>query len=177
MITSPFLYLFTLAFIATLLTLSSNKIPKFIPPVLIIFITSLLVSFLGLFQPNEKIQTISLLTTTNLLPAMLFLMLLQLDYYSLFYHRSIGCACTIGTKKYWFLILLALVVSFFSQIIAIHFTPSHQILTSSIIALIFGFFASLTNLKYINGTREVANSMLYMVVALLGSKIGFSFLS
>jgi uncharacterized membrane protein len=84
---------------------------------------------------------------------------------------EIGCACTIGTKRYWFLIVLSLIVSFFSQIISLQIALLEQTYTIVLIATFLGILASFTRLRYINGSNEVANSMLYMLIALVASRI------
>ena len=84
MISSPLVYLFSLALLATFFNLfekkTSLKIFKFIPAVVFIYAFSMLFASLGVFDKNEDIDAIYKLTKTNLLPAMLFLMLLQVDF-------------------------------------------------------------------------------------------------
>ncbi len=278
MITNPILYLFTLAFIATFFFLleskTSLKIFKFIPSVVFIYAASMLVASLGLFDTNAEINAIYKQTKSNLLPAMLFLMLLQVDlrhflklgkslliayvlavlsigvsfvlvafsfsfspemsgafgalagswmggtanmiavgealhvgedafayalvvdsvnytlwvmfllflvpfasYFNKFtkssenlaYLEGIGCACTIGTKRYWLLILLSLGVSFLTQYLSTLFTLLNTTTTVVILATLFGILGSFTKLRELSGSSEVANSMLFMIIALIGS--------
>ena len=81
MIESPLIYLFFLALIATTFHLLSSKtswkIFKFIPAVVFIYAFSMLFASLGLFDKNDEINAIYKLAKTNLLPAMLFLMLFK----------------------------------------------------------------------------------------------------
>ena len=76
MISSPLIYLFVLAFIATgFNTLESKtnfKIFKFVPAVVMIYAFSMFLASIGTFEYNEEINSIYKLTKTNLLPAMLF---------------------------------------------------------------------------------------------------------
>jgi len=84
LITSPLLYLFTLAFVATAFSLLESKtklkVFKFIPAVVMIYASSMFMASMGVFESNDEINAIYKLTKTNLLPAMLFLMLLQVDF-------------------------------------------------------------------------------------------------
>jgi len=278
-ITNPLIYLFTLAFIATVFYLleskSGLKIFKLIPAIVFVYAGSMIVSSLGLFELNAEINAIYKLTKTNLLPAMLFLMLLQIDlrhffklgkslliayvlavfsiafafvvvafsfnftqdmsaafgalagswmggtanmiavgsalnvgeeafayalvvdsvnytlwvmlllflvpfasYFNKFtsssenlaYLGEIGCACSMGTKRYWLLILLSLLVSFVAQYLSTLFTFLNATTTVVLLATIFGILGSFTKMREMNGSSEVATSMLYIIIALIGSK-------
>lgn len=282
MISSPLLYLFVLAFIATglhaLESKTNFKIFKFVPAVVMIYALSMFLASIGTFQYNEAINNIYTLTKTNLLPAMLFLMLLQIDFTHFFklgssllisyilallslsvgfivvavlfdfnkdmasafgalagswmggtanmiavgsalevsqeafgyalivdsvnytlwvmlllflvpfanifnhftksdeklvYLGEVGCACTLGAKRYWLLILLALASSFISQFIAEYFVILNTTTTIVLSASLLGVLASFTKLKELNGSSEVASTMLYIIVALIGSKAVF----
>ena len=279
MITNPLLYLFTLAFIATLFYLleskTSFKIFKLIPAVVFVYAFSMLLASLGVFESNTEVNAIYKQTKTNLLPAMLFLMLLQVDlrhffklgksllisyvlavssiafafvvvagifsftpemsgafgalagswmggtanmiavgsalnvsedafayalvvdsvnytlwvmlllflvpfasYFNKFtkseqnlaYLGEIGCACSMGAKRYWLLILLGLIVSFVSQYLSTLFTILNATTTVVILASLFGVLGSFTKMRELNGSSEVATSMLYIIIALIGSK-------
>ncbi len=279
MITTPLLYLFTLAFIATAFNLLESKtklkIFKYLPAVVIIYAFSMLLASLGVFEKNEEIDAIYKLTKTNLLPAMLFLMLLQVDLRHFFrlgkslllsyvlavfsiafgfvavaflfdfnaetssafgalagswmggtanmiavgsalqvsesafayalvvdsvnytiwvmlllflvpfaaafnkftksegnlaYLGDIGCACSMGAPRYWLLITLALVASLLSQLIAENFVILNKTTTMVVLASLFGVLGSFTKLREINGSSEVATTMLYVIIALIGSK-------
>jgi len=278
-ITNPLIYLFTLAFIATLFYLleskTSLKVFKLIPAIVFVYGGSMLVASLGLFDANAEINAIYKTTKTNLLPAMLFLMLLQIDlkdffklgkslliayvlavlsivfafivvafsfdfssemagafgalagswmggtanmiavgsalhvnedafayalvvdsvnytlwvmlllflvpfafYFNKFtkssenlaYLGDIGCACSMGAKRYWLLILLGLSVSFVSQYMSTLFTVLNTTTTVVLVATLFGIVGSFTKLRELNGSSEVATSMLYIIIALIGSK-------
>lgn len=279
MITNPLIYLFTLAFIATFFYLleskTSLKIFKLVPAVVMIYAFSMLLASLGVFESNAEVNAIYKQTKTNLLPAMLFLMLLQIDlrhffklgksllisyvlavvsiafgfivvaltfsftpemsaafgalagswmggtanmiavgsalnvgeeafayalvvdsvnytlwvmlllflvpfasYFNKFtkssenlaYLGDIGCACNMGAKRYWLLILFALVVSFISQYLSTLFHILNATTTVVLLASLFGVLGSFTKLRELNGSSEVATSMLYIIIALIGSK-------
>jgi uncharacterized membrane protein len=251
------------------------KIFKFIPAVVMIYAFSMVLASLGLFEANKEINSIYKLTKTNLLPAMLFLMLLQVDlkhflrlgkkllisyllavssiafsfiviafifhfdadmsgafgalagswmggtanmiavgsalnvseeafayalvvdsvnytlwimlllflvpfahYFNRFtrsnenlaYLSDIGCACSMGAKRYWLLIVLSLLVSLISQIISSYFSIFNATTTIVIISSFLGILGSFTKLREINGSSEVATSMLYIIIALIGSQ-------
>ncbi len=282
MISSPLVYLFSLALLATIFhlldTKTSFKIFKFIPAVVFIYAFSMLFASLGVFDKNEEIDAIYKLIKTNLLPAMLFLMLLQVDFRHFFrlgktllisyvlavlslafgfvvvaiifnfnqdsaaafgalagswmggtanmiavgsalgvsqeafgfalivdsvnytlwvmlllflvpfahifnkftksdanmaYLGEIGCACNMGAPRYWLLILLALVASIASQVIAQNIEILNNTTTIVLVASTLGVIGSFTRLKTLNGSSEVATSMLYIIIALIGSKAVF----
>lgn len=282
MINSGIVYLLVLAFIATafntLENKSSSKIFKFIPAVVMIYAFSMFLASMGAFEYNEEVNNIYKLTKTNLLPAMLFLMLLQVDFTHFFklgksliiayilalmslsigfilvaiifdfnkdmasafgalagswmggtanmiavgsalevsqeafgyalivdsvnytlwvmlmlflvpfaqifnrftksdenmaYLGAIGCACNMGAKRYWLLIFLGVFVSVVSQVIAENFILLNKTTTIVLLASAFGVLGSFTRLKDMNGSSEVATTMLYIIIALIGSKAVF----
>ena len=282
MITSPLVYLFTLAFVATVFSLlesrTSLKVFKYIPAVVMIYALSMFLASMGVFESNQEINAIYKLTKTNLLPAMLFLMLLQVDFTHFFklgktllisyilavfsiafgfivvsllfnfnpdmsaafgalagswmggtanmiavgsalgvsedafayalvvdsvnytlwvmmllflvpfaaafnkftksdenlaYLSEIGCACSVGAKRYWLLIALALIVSLGAQLITEYVQILNKTTTIVLLASLFGVLGSFTKLKEINGSTEVATTMLYIIIALIGSKAIF----
>ncbi len=282
MITNPFVYLLILAIVVSLLSFSEQKMNfkffKFIPAVVLIYAISMMLASFGLFEYNKEIDHIYKLTKINLLPAMLFLMLLQVDFRHFFklgkklilayllavsslafgfiiislvfdFNKDmasafgalagswmggtanmiavgsalevsdeafgyalivdsfnytlwvamllffvpfakifnsfsnakssdvvlgeIGCACNMGAKRYWLLIVLALIVSFLAQTLSEYIGIINKTTTIVILATIFGVLASFTKLKELNGSNEVANSMLYMMIALIGSRAVF----
>jgi len=282
LISSPLLYLFTLAFIATAFSLLDSKVKlrifKYIPAVVMIYASSMILAAMGTFEYNEEINAIYKLTKTNLLPAMLFLMLLQVDFRHFFklgksllisyilavtslafafvvvalifdfnqdmssafgalagswmggtanmiavgsalevseeafayalvvdsvnytlwvmlllflvpfanvfnkftksdenlaYLGEIRCACTMGAKRYWLLIAIALVVSLVSQVLAEYIEFLNATTTIVLLATAFGILGSFTKLRSLNGSTEVATSMLYIIIALIGSKAIF----
>ncbi len=279
LITHPLLYLGILAFCATLFhlleTKTTLKIFKLIPAVVFIYAFSMLLASLGIFESNAEINAIYKTTKTNLLPAMLFLMLLQIDFRHFFklgkslliaytlaifsiafafifvafmfnfnadmsaafgalagswmggtanmiavgsalgvseeafayalvvdsvnytlwvmlllflvpfakhfnkftssdtnlaYLSDIGCACNMGAKRYWLLIILSLLASFLAQYISTIISILNTTTTTVIMATLLGIGASFTKLKELNGSSEVATSMLYVIIALIGSK-------
>ncbi|PHS58486.1 MAG: hypothetical protein COB17_02605 [Sulfurimonas sp.] len=282
MISNPLVYLFSLAFLATFFYLLESKfswkIFKFIPSVVMIYAFSMALASMGIFEYNEEINAIYKTTKTNLLPAMLFLMLLQVDlrhflklgrpllisyvlavasiafafifisylfdfcateasafgalagswmggtanmiavgsalnvsheafgyalivdsvnytiwvmfllflvpfasYFNKFtgseknkvHMGDIGCACHMGAKRYWLLIFFALFASMFSQVLSHNITFLNQTTTIVIIASLLGVIGSFTALKTLNGSSEVATTMLYVIIALIGSKAVF----
>jgi len=282
MVENPLVYLFVLALVATVFyvleTRVKLKIFKYIPSIVMVYAFVMTLASIGVFEYNDEINAIYKLTKTNLLPAMIFLMLLQVDVrvffklgkkltiaymlavfslalgfiivsftfdfdkemasafgalsgswmggtanmvavssalgvsdnafgyalivdsfnYTLWVAMllflvpfanvfnkfvdaksvqsvasEIGCSCTIGAKKYWLLILLSLLVSFLSQIIATKISIVNTTTTMVILATLLGVFGSFTKLKELNGSSEVSSSMLYMLIALIGSKAVF----
>jgi uncharacterized membrane protein len=89
---------------------------------------------------------------------------------NLAYLDEIGCACSMGAKRYWLLIAFALGVSLLSQVIATKFVLLNTTTTIVLLASLFGILGSFTKLKEINGSSEVATTMLYIIIALIGSK-------
>jgi len=279
LIASPLIYLLIIALsvaaIHLLATKTASKFFTYVPAVVLIYALMMLFGMSGLFAHNEAIGHIYTVTKTNLLPAMLFLMLLEIDLkhflhlgkklvsayilavfslvvafvvvawsfgfnkemaaafgalsgswmggtanmvavgsalhvpedafayalvvdsvnYTLWvmfllflvpfakifnrftksqsdldYLSEIGCACSMGAKRYWLLIALSLVVSFFSQLLAQYFVILNTTTTMVLFATLFGLLASFTPLRKINGSSEVANTMLYILIALIGSR-------
>ncbi|MFT7003776.1 MAG: putative membrane protein, partial [Sulfurimonas sp.] len=89
------------------------------------------------------------------------------------YLSEIGCACNMGAPRYWLLILLALVASIASQVIAQNIEILNKTTTIVLIASTLGVLGSFTRLKELNGSSEVASTMLYLLIALIGSKAVF----
>ena len=83
MIEVPALYLFTVALlaasIAALEKYSRHKVFTFLPSVVLIYAAAMLLAQLGLWQENDLIYAAYKNVKTLLLPAMLFMMLLQID--------------------------------------------------------------------------------------------------
>jgi uncharacterized membrane protein len=75
-----------------------------------------------------------------------------------------------GAKRYWLLIVLSLLVSLISQIISSYFSIFNATTTIVIISSFLGILGSFTKLREINGSSEVATSMLYIIIALIGSQ-------
>ena len=279
MIDSPLVYLFIVALSVTLFHLLATKtklsVFNFVPAVVMIYAFMMLLASLGVFAQNEAVTHIYKLTKTNLLPAMLFLMLLEIDFshflrlgkkliiayilavgslifsfftiaslfhfnkamagafgalagswmggtanmvavgsalgvredafayalvvdsvnytlwvmlllflvpFAKFFNRftkseenlaylsKVGCACSMGAKRYWLLIALALFVSLLSQLLAQYFIILNTTTSMVLFATLFGVAASFTPLRKINGSSEVATTMLYILIALIGSR-------
>jgi len=83
MITTPLFYLFSVALLAVLLAtlekFTKHKIFTFLPAVVLIYAAAMLLAQLGLWQENTDIHDSYKSVKTVLLPAMLFVMLLQID--------------------------------------------------------------------------------------------------
>jgi len=279
LIDSPLLYLFIVAVSVTFFHLLATKtklaIFRFVPAVVMIYAFMMLLASLGTFAQSEAITHIYKLTKTNLLPAMLFLMLLEIDFshflrlgkkliiayilavgsimvafflvaslfhfskdmagafgalagswmggtanmvavgsalgvsedafayalvvdsvnytlwvmlllflvpFAKFFNRftkseenlaylsEVGCACSMGAKRYWLLIGLALFVSLASQLLAQYVIILNTTTSMVLFATLFGVAASFTRLREINGSSEVATTMLYILIALIGSR-------
>jgi len=279
LIDSPLVYLFIVALSVTLFHLLATKtklsVFNFVPAVVMIYAFMMLLASLGVFAQNEAVTHIYKLTKTNLLPAMLFLMLLEIDFshflrlgkkliiayilavgslifsfftiaslfhfnkamagafgalagswmggtanmvavgsalgvredafayalvvdsvnytlwvmlllflvpFAKFFNRftkseenlaylsEVGCACSMGAKRYWLLIALALFVSLLSQLLAQYFIILNTTTSMVLFATLFGVAASFTPLRKINGSSEVATTMLYILIALIGSR-------
>ena len=280
MIHSPLVYLFVLALLATLLSRleqkSRLKIFTYIPSVVMIYALAMVLSMGGLFARDDAITHIYSVAKQNLLPAMLFLMLLQVDLrhfaqlgkklliayllavvsiggsivvvvklfdfspqiaaafaalsgswmggtanmiavgsaldvdessfgyamvvdsvvYSLWVvvlllsvpfakkfdtftqgsHREdgvamLGCACTVGAKRYYLFIILSLAVAFMLNFMASNGVVVMSYTTTLVLgATLLGLLGSFTPLKNMAGSSEIANTMLYLLVALIGSR-------
>ena len=92
---------------------------------------------------------------------------------NLAYLSEIGCACTVGAKRYWLLIALSLIVSLGAQLITEYVQILNKTTTIVLVASLFGVIGSFTKLREINGSTEVATTMLYIIIALIGSKAIF----
>jgi uncharacterized membrane protein len=87
---------------------------------------------------------------------------------------QIGCSCTIGAKKYWFLTILSVLVALGVNVVAQSgFVILNYTTTTVIMATIIGILASFTRLSIVNGSSEIATTMLYLLIALIGSKAYF----
>lgn len=283
MISSPLLYLLSLMFLVAIVTLieqkSRLKVFKFLPAVVMIYIFSMLFASLGMFEQNEAINTVYENTKKYLLPAMLFLMLLQVDirdffklgkslliaytlailsivfgfiavswafsfdadmagafgalsgswsggmanmvavgtalgvsqeafgyalivdsvnytlwmmfllfltpfanYFNAFSasHEqiqkldNINYISAVGEKRYLSLLLLSALIAFGVNFLAYSgFEILNYTTTTVILATVLGILGSFTKLKTINGSAETGSAMLYMLIALIGSKALF----
>ncbi len=83
MITTPLFYLFSVALLAVLLgtleKVTKHKVFTFLPAVVLIYASAMFLAQLGLWQENTTVHDSYKSVKTVLLPAMLFVMLLQID--------------------------------------------------------------------------------------------------
>ena len=147
MISSSLVYLFSLALLSTIFYLLDSRttwrVFKVIPAVVFIYAFSMLflVPFAHLFNRFTKSDE------------------------NMAYLGEIGCACSMGAPKYWLLILLALVASIASQMIAMNIEILNKTTTIVLVASALGVLGSFTKLKSLNGSSEVATTMLYVIMA------------
>jgi uncharacterized membrane protein len=87
--------------------------------------------------------------------------------------NDLGCACTIGPKRYWVLLIIALAVALLSQLIAMQLGGLSTTTWMVLIATFAGLAASYTPLSRLNGSTEIASTMLLLLVALIGSRADF----
>ena len=280
MISTPFSYLAVIALIAMFFHLlesrASLRVFKFVPAVVMIYASSMLFASLGVFEYNEEINKTYKVAKSNLLPAMLFLMLLQVDFKHFFkLGRSlliayvlalvslsfafisvailfdfdsqsaaafgalagswmggtanmiaVGSALEVsqvafgyalivdsvnytlwvmlllfivpfapmfnrfsrssvnlidftekedlgGKKQYLVIITLGIIASFLAQFIAEYFTVLNTTTTIVLVASMLGVLGSFSRLRVIVGSSEVAMHILYIIIALIGSKAIF----
>lgn len=282
MITSPLLYLFALTLIVLVVYILDQRIKlrlfHFVPAIVWIYILCISLAYSGLIVANEAIDSVASLAKKNLLPAMLFLILLQVDiksfmklgkklivayvlalfslsfafivisvlfdfsvdeaaafgalsgswmggsanmvavgsalgvseeafgyalivdsvnytlwvmlllflvpfakYFNSFTKtkasemqmNDLACACTIGPKRYWLLFVLALFVSYVSQFFSWHVMLINQTTSVVIMATLLGVLGSFTPLKTLGGSKELATTMLYFLIAIIGSQALF----
>ncbi len=87
---------------------------------------------------------------------------------------DIGCACTIGPKRYWLLLGISFVVALLSQFLAQHLGGLGTTTWTVLIATLLGIAGSYTPLSRLNGSAELASTMLLLLVALIGSRADFA---
>lgn len=280
MISSPFVYLLSLVFIATFFTLLEKKTKfkffNYLPPVVLIYAVSMLLAGFGVFESNSSLNSAYTFAKANLLPAMLFLMLLKIDFSHFFklgrtlliayvltvlslacgfilvsvifdfnhdmavafgalcgswfggtanmiavgsalgvtqeaygfvlivdsvnytfwvmfllflvpfapiFDRFVGAKKRVnisshyehprGAKKYFLLLVFALLASLISQEIARHVQLINTTTMTVLLATILGIIGSFTKLKKMHGSSEIASFILYLLIALIGSKAVF----
>jgi len=279
LISDPFFYLLVLTGVVTLFYILDTKLRlklfNYVPTIVMIYGVSMLLGSSGIFMQNAEIEAIYSLTKTNLLPAMLFLLLLQVDFRDFFYLgrslivayllalvsiglsfvivvslfnfspqisaafgalagswmggsanmvavgealgvseeafayalvvdsvnytlwlllmlllvpfaqffnrftkarardlylNNLGCACSVGAPRYWLLIAVALSVSFVSQVAAERIVIQNSTTSMVLFATLFGVIGSFTRLRRVHGSKEISSSMLYLLIALIGSQ-------
>ncbi len=90
---------------------------------------------------------------------------------------TLGCSCTIGPKRYWLLLFAAFLAALFCQWAAPRLPWLGTTTWSVLIATILGVVGSLTPLSRIGGAQEIANTMLLLLIALIGSRADLSDIS
>ena len=88
--------------------------------------------------------------------------------------EAIGCVSALGKKRYLLLIFLSALVSIGVNFLAYSgFEILNYTTTTVILATMLGILGSFTRLKTINGSSSAGSAMLYMLIALIGSKALF----
>ena len=90
---------------------------------------------------------------------------------------ELGCACTIGPRRYWLLLGAAFGVALACQLAAARLPGLGTTAWSVLLATLLGVAASRTPLARMNGHRELAGTMLLLLVALIGSRAHFADIS
>jgi hypothetical protein len=121
------------------------------------------ISFKYFFIIDDIMYQFNYKLISNLLPAMFFLY--TIDLKSVF-ENKIGCACHIGTKNYWLLLVSSIFASLFAQIVS-----SHNMIISILIATILGYILHRYLYKY-QGAQMIAQSMLYILSSIITVQMG-----
>ncbi|MEA3374037.1 MAG: DUF819 family protein [Campylobacterota bacterium] len=87
---------------------------------------------------------------------------------------ELGCACSIGPKRYWLLLIISLIVALLAQMIALQLDGLSQTTWMVMIATFAGLVGAYTPLGKMNGSTEIASTMLLLLVALIGSRADFA---
>ena len=87
---------------------------------------------------------------------------------------DLGCACNIGPKRYWQLILISLLIAWLCQWLAPLLGLLGTTTWTVLLATLFGLAASYTPLSRFRGSGEIASTMLLLLVALIGSRADFA---
>jgi uncharacterized membrane protein len=154
-------------FLSGIIFFLTRKFHSKVIPSAIIFALSF---FVGSIIPLS-ISNKMLLTTLmhNIAPSVVFLYALDFDIRS-FLKNKIGCACKMGTKQYWVVVVIALAVSLATQI-GVNYLYEENFIVTLGVALFIGFILSFTPLKSLNGTQEIATTMLYLLSAIVGLQL------
>jgi len=148
-------------------------------PLLLVYLSTLLLANSGLLVWSEATEKIFWQLEANLIPALIFLTLLCADLrgawnrllsrFSKNKPLVMGCACSMGSKRYFMVLALALVVSFVVQIGTVVLVGMHKSMpVAMLLAMMVAMVLRLTPLRMLGGMQEVATTMLYMSVALFG---------
>ena len=159
-------------FSAFVYSFASRFSSKFLTPVLLFGIGMIV----GMMIPlSESILERVVHLLQNLLPAVLFLIVLDFDP-ECWMKTGIGCACKIGAKRYWLLVVSALLVSLVSQMLSVWIFHDENWLVLSFIGVFFGTVASWTPLKRVGGSRELAMTLSLLLSILAGFCLGVIYL-
>ena len=162
------IFLFIVAFFSVVIYLITKKYNSKLLTGGVIFA---LFAVFGHFVPLSESNIVLLdRLICNLTPATLFLFLLSLDWKRLV-KNDIGCSCAMGAKRYWQIVLLAFVASFIAQLFAYVFLPSSILLGATFFTLPLGLLTSLTPLRNLCGSEDVATTMLYLLLATTALRI------
>jgi uncharacterized membrane protein len=157
-----------LSFLSGFIYFLTKKFNSKIIPALFIFLGGIIAGkIIPLSASNIELLDKIIL---NLSPATVFLYSLDFDIKTIF-KNSIGCSCKMGAKKYWILVLSAFIASFVSQVAAEFLYEHHTLYISLLLSFIIGYLASFTKLKEVNGSEDIATTMLYLLSAVLGMRI------
>jgi len=157
--------LFIIALFSGIVYFLTKRLHSKIIPLLLLFTGGFLFAF---FVPLS-LSTIELLqkVSYNLLPAIVFLYALDFDL-DKFLKNSIGCACKMGAKRYWLFVLVAGGVSFLSQTVIYLLWHNNNIVYAVLLSAIFGVVARKTPLRFVDGSEDIATTMLYLFSVMLG---------
>lgn len=113
MITKGFTYVAFLLFFASLLVLaekkSKSKFFNYVPAIVLLYFTAMLLSTFGVWQNNKEITAVYKGLKDNLLPAMIFLMLLRCDLRKIF---KLGPKMIIGFFSATISIMIGFIVTY-----------------------------------------------------------------
>ena len=87
---------------------------------------------------------------------------------------EIGCACTVGPRRYWLLIALSLAAAWLCQFGAAHLGGLGTTTWTVLLATVLGLAAAYTPLGKMAGSSDIASTMLLLLVALIGSRADFA---
>jgi uncharacterized membrane protein len=157
--------LLILSFLSVIIYILTKKIQNKLIPAILIFCLAFVFGHLIPFSESniEKIYAI----IKNIIPAVVFLFILDFNF-RFFNNNKIGCACKIGAKKYWIIVITAIFVSTLSQVLNDLVLKSENILYLIFLSVFFGLAARLTKLKEINGSQEVATTLFYLLASCVG---------
>ncbi len=77
-----------------------------------------------------------------------------------------------GAKRYWILVVLALVASFLSQFLSMELLHQKSWWALMIFGAFFGVVASWSSLRNISGSKELATTLSFLLSGLVGLYVG-----